>query len=114
MSLRSNYSMPRLLWAVLFCTLLTSGAKPAHKVVPKTWDDVAMQTLEVPLANPAASPKQVSADYYYRIPVRPIYKQYPVYAPGREPAGYFDWLKKQEPVILWDDARIRPALRNNA
>jgi hypothetical protein len=41
-------------------------------------DDQAMATLEVPLADPIGSPKHVSADYYYRIPVRPIYKQYPI------------------------------------
>ena len=42
-------------------------------VVPRTWDDKVMNGLEVPLANPIGSPKHVSADYYYRIPVRPIY-----------------------------------------
>jgi hypothetical protein len=31
-------------------------------------------------ADTKASPKHAPADYYYRIPVRPIYKQYPVYA----------------------------------
>jgi hypothetical protein len=77
------------------------------------WDDEAMRTLEVPLANPIGSPKHVSADYYYRIPVRPIYKQYPVYAPGREPAGYMAWLKQQEPVIVWD-ASHRPGLETDA
>ena len=45
--------------------------------LPKTWDDVEMTALEIPLANPIGSPKQVPADYYYRIPVRPIYKSYP-------------------------------------
>jgi hypothetical protein len=30
--------------------------------------------LEIPLADPVGSPKHVSADYYYRIPVAPIYK----------------------------------------
>ncbi len=71
-----------------------------------------MATLEVPLANPVGSPKHVSAHYYYRIPVRPIYKQYPVYAPGHEPPGYLDWLKQQEPQIIWDDAGHRPPLKN--
>src|SRR4029434_690522 len=61
--------------------------------IPKTWDDAAIATLEVPLANPVGSPKHVSADYYYRIPVAPIYKSYPVYTPGHEPPGYMDWLK---------------------
>jgi hypothetical protein len=72
-----------------------------------------MRTLEVPLANPIGSPKQAPADYYYRIPVRPIYKQYPVYAPGREPAGYMAWLKQQEPVIVWD-ASHKPKLATDA
>jgi len=65
-----------------------------------------MPALEVPLANAIRSPKQAAADCYYRIPVRPIYKSYPVYAPGHEPPGYMDWLKQQEPVIIW--GRLRP------
>lgn len=84
-----------------------NGFRPA---IPKTWDDPAIATLEVPLANPIGSPKHVSADYYYRIPVRPIYKEYPIYAPGHEPPGYMDWLARQEPVIVWDDKGHRPPL----
>lgn len=87
------------------------GFRPS---VPRTWDDQAMATLEVPLANPVGSPKHVAADYYYRIPVRPIYKSYPVYAPGHEPPGYMDWLKQQEPQIVWDDAGHAPALKTEA
>src|SRR5215813_14698705 len=67
--------------------------------IPKTWDEQAMLSLELPLADEAASPKHISADYYYRIPVRPIYKSYPVYHPDQEPAGYLDSLRKQEPEI---------------
>jgi hypothetical protein len=83
-------------------------------VVPRTWDDVAMAALEVPLADPVGSPKHVSSDYYYKIPVRPIYKSYPVYAPGHEPPGYMDWLKRQEPVIVWDDKGHAPPLKTEA
>jgi len=47
---------------------------------------------------PSHSPTHVSSDFYYRIPVlRQIYKQYPVYVPGKEPAGYTDALKAREP-----------------
>lgn len=74
-----------------------------HPAIPKTWDDAEIATLEVPLAIAASSPKHVSAGYYYRIPVRPIYKQYPIYPPGRGPAGYIDWLRRQEPVIVWGE-----------
>jgi len=90
------------------------GAPAFSPAIPKTWDDAAMATLEVPLADPVGSPKHVSADYYYRIPVHPIYRQYPVYAPGHEPPGYMDWLKQQAPVIVWDAAGHRPGLHTEA
>jgi hypothetical protein len=82
--------------------------------IPKTWDDEAIASLEVPLANPLGSPKHVTADYYYRIPVPAIYKSYPVYAPGHEPPGYMDRLRGQEPVIVWDDAGHAPPLKTEA
>ncbi len=85
--------------------------------IPKTWDDTALAALEVPLANPIGSPKHVPADYYYKIPARPIYKQYSLYAPDREPPGYMDWLKQQEPVIVWGEVngkRVAPPLKTEA
>src|SRR5579885_3603041 len=78
--------------------------------VPRVWEDQEIATLEVPLANPAGSPKHISSDFYYKIPVRPVYKTYPVYAPGREPEGYMDWLKQREPEIVWDDTGHKPRL----
>jgi cytochrome c553 len=73
-----------------------------------------MSTLEIPLATPVGSPKHVSADYYYRIPIRPIYKSYPVYVAGHEPPGYIESLRKQEPIITWDSADHRPPLVTQA
>src|SRR5262245_5786443 len=73
-------------------------------VIPRTWDDQAMESLELPLAHAAASPRHISSEYYYRIPVRPIYKSYPVYRPDREPAGYADFLKAQQPEIVFDSS----------
>src|SRR5215813_5876559 len=72
-------------------------------VIPKMWDDGEIVKLELPLANPAGSPKHVSADYYYKIPVRPIYKQYAVYPYDAGPEGYFEWLRRQEPEIVWGE-----------
>ena len=48
----------------------TRNPKASKSVIPKTWDDAEMAALEIPLANPIGSLKQVPADYYYRIPVR--------------------------------------------
>jgi hypothetical protein len=80
--------------------------------VPRVWDDDAIATLELPLADPVGSPKHISSDYYYRIPVRPIYKSYPVYAPGHEPPNYMELLKQQAPEVLWDESGHKPNLRS--
>jgi len=101
----------------LLATLgLVAGAQQPNgaAAIPRTWDDGEVARHQVPLADAAASPKHVTADDYYRMPVRPIYKSYPVYAPGHEPAGYLEWLKQQEPVILWDDQGHAPPLQTEA
>jgi hypothetical protein len=88
---------------------------PAHNpTVPRTWDMEALSSLEVPLADPSYSPKHISAEEYYRLPVRPIYKSYPMYDPDHEPPGYRDWLRRQDPVVLWDEGRHRPRLESEA
>ena len=60
--------------------VINSSFTPA---IPRVWDDAEMARLQLPLIDTTASPKQVSSDYYYRIPVRTIFKNYPVYAPER-------------------------------
>ncbi len=75
--------------------------------IPRTWDDQALASFEVPLAQASFSPVQISSDYYYRMPVRPIYKSYVVYAPGKEPTGYLDGLKQREPEITFDPAKLK-------
>ena len=79
---------------------LSQGRSRSHQtsdIHPKTWDDQAMMSLQLPPADRRVSPKLISSDYYYRMPVRPVYKSCPVYRPDREPRGYFDELKRKEP-----------------
>ncbi len=93
----------------------SGGHRSFAPVIPKTWDEQALRTLELPLANPEYSPVHVPASYYYQIPERPIYKSYTVYAPGREPEGYWQRLKSAVPEVIWgkDDQGIehRPPLQ---
>jgi hypothetical protein len=88
--------------------LLIAGVVRGQSVqeVPKTWDDAAIDSLELPLVVSEYSPVHVRSDFYYAIPIRPIYKSYPAYAPGKEPRGYLDWLKQQEPAIAFDPSRL--------
>jgi hypothetical protein len=98
----------------LFTITVLIGRSQAQKnrstfapVISKTWDERALARLAVPLAEAKASPVPVSADYYYRMPVRPVYKSYPVYAPGKEPPGYFESLEQQEPEIVFDPGKLK-------
>ena len=94
----------RVRFSVFLCTVV---AAHAAEQVPKVWDNEAIASAMVPLAVPAAIPVQIPSKYYYGIPVRPIYKSYPVYRPDREPAGYMDWLNRQEPQIAFDAGKLR-------
>jgi hypothetical protein len=81
------------------------GGPPA---IPKVWEDQRMASFQVPLAEPAASPVHASSDFYYRIPIHKIYKSYPIYAPGKEPPGYFESLMQKEPeVIEFDPSKFK-------
>lgn len=88
-----------ILLVLIFVMPSASAQRPS---APRMWDDAALATMELPLANPASSPKHVTSEYYYRMAARPIYKSYPIYAPGREPAGYFEMLAQQEPEVIAD------------
>ena len=93
------------------CGLIFSapGQKPNTKtpLIPKTWDDEAINSLQLPLADPQVSTKLISSSYYYSIPVRPIYKSYDVYRPDREPHGYMDRLKQKSPQIIFDSSKLK-------
>jgi hypothetical protein len=60
-----------------------------------------MRTLE--LSRAARIPVHpLKSDFYYQIPERPPFKTYPIYAPGKEPKGYWKWLQQQKPQPAFD------------
>ncbi len=94
--------------AVLFWATTSIFSQPPYRPeIPKTWDAAALASLEVPHPDPRYSPVAVPVEYYYRVPVRPVYKTYPVYAPGREPVHYIEWLREQEPQVIFEPTRLR-------
>jgi hypothetical protein len=94
--------------AVALCWAATVVAQePFRPEIPKTWDREALVSLEVPHPDARYSPVAVPVEYYYRVPIRPVYKTYPVYAPGREPADYMEWLKGQDPQVIFEPARLQ-------
>jgi cytochrome c553 len=86
----------------------TGGAQTFHPDIPRAWDDKAVANLEVPLVKRDRSPRYMTAEQYYALKVRVIYRSYPVYAAGREPADYMESLKQKEPeVIVFDSSTLR-------
>ncbi len=113
------FILPPVSLTIAFLAVINAShaQKPAgvyKPTIPRTWDEGALASLEVPLAEARSSPKHISADEYYRLPVRPIYKSYADYDSAHEPRGYRDWLRQQEPVVLWDDGAHRPKLETEA
>jgi mono/diheme cytochrome c family protein len=74
--------------------------------IPRTWADEAVKQLELPLAHPKYSPQHVSEEYYYQLPVRPVWKSYPIYHPDHEPPGYREKLAGLEPEVAFDPAKL--------
>src|SRR5215475_4606637 len=98
--------------ALSICAVLNAGQAQKSEnnfspVIPRTWDESALGTVELPLASTGVPPEHIPAEYYYRMPVRPIYKSYPIYAPGKEPRGYLERLKQLEPEIVFDPAKLK-------
>lgn len=107
--------MQKLGWRGLLLLLAPaylSAAGPSQTIaafspnIPVVWDDGVMEHLELPLASGARA-RHVPSSYYYQIPVRPIYKTYPIYSPDREPPGYYEDLLKKEPEIVFDASKLR-------
>jgi hypothetical protein len=78
----------------------------ASRPIPKTWDDAKMAGFELPLADASVKVTHATAEQYYRIPERKLLKSYPIYAPGKEPPGYMEWLKEQEPEPAFDATKL--------
>ena len=71
----------------------------ASTAVPPTWDEAALEEWATPLAGLNVQPGHFSAAEYYRAPIDNL-RTYPVYYPGREPAGYWDLLQSVGPKPL--------------
>ena len=96
---------------VLALTLLAviafaAGDPPFHPDIPKVWDDEAVATMEVPLAQRDRSPKYMSSAEYYALKIRPIYRSYPMYVAGRGPKEYLESLKQKDPETVFDPAKL--------
>ena len=78
-----------------------------HSPIPIVWDIDALHSMHLPDPDTTVIMEPASEAYYYSVPERVVYKTYPFYLPGKEPKGYFEWLKMQEPQIVFDPAEMK-------
>lgn len=93
---------------LLFGSLLLARAHPhvpSRQEIPRTWEEAALADWATPLAGINVRPGHLSAAEYYAKPVDNL-RTYPVYAPGREPAGYWDMLQQRGPKALLERATL--------
>jgi mono/diheme cytochrome c family protein len=94
-------------FALLLFAPPANNQQPAfHPDIPKAWDDKEVESMELPLAQRDRSPRYMTSAEYYALRVRPIYRSYPVYAKGHEPAGYIESLKQKDPEIIFDPSKL--------
>src|SRR5689334_18813308 len=102
-----NFKFSLLVLCLLLLVASCHKQQPKSDSGPKMWDDAALSSLDLPLADPSIKLQHGSAADYYRIPQRRIWKSYPVYAPGHEPPGYIEDLEQREPEVAFDASQFK-------
>ena len=72
---------------------------------PVTWDEAALREWATPIAGLNVRPGHFSSEEYHKAPVDNL-RTYPVYFPGREPAGYWEMLQSVGPKPLVEPATL--------
>jgi mono/diheme cytochrome c family protein len=73
---------------------------------PVTWDEDALREWATPIAALGVRPGHFSAEEYQKAPIDNL-RTYPVYYPGREPAGYWEMLQSVGPKPLIEPSTIK-------
>lgn len=94
-----------LLRAIVLCVLgaISASAQSSSSRIeaPRFWNDRELTDWANPVAGLNVRPSHFSEREYYAAPDAEWVRTYPVYFPGREPAGYWEMLraKKPEPLV---------------
>lgn len=92
--------------ALLIAACTWSEVSDWRAEVPRTWDEQALATLELPNAATGVAAKHVGAEFYERIPATTLFRTYPLYHPDHEPAGYLDQLATRPPEQVFVPQRL--------
>jgi hypothetical protein len=81
--------------------LLAASLCFAQKIAaPRIWNDQSLADWASPVAGLNVRPTFFTEKEYYAAPLGEWVRTYPVYFPGREPAGYWEMLRNKRPEPL--------------
>jgi hypothetical protein len=73
---------------------------------PSLWNNQELSSITLPPALPEGNILYLPSEAYYQFEVLPIYKTYPVFGPEHEPKGYLDFLRRQDPQLVFDPRKL--------
>src|SRR5215475_1238790 len=91
---------------LLLIVRAASTQTASQRQIPRVWDETALAEWATPVAGLNLRPKHISASEYYAFKVENL-RTYPVYAPGREPEGYWKKLQEWGPKPLIDTSELK-------
>src|SRR4051812_2865952 len=89
----------------LIAALALAGSAAAQKM-PMAWDTTALADWATPVAGLNVRPGHLGEKEYYSLTVENL-RTYPVYYPGREPAGYWEMIQQIGPEPLIEATRLK-------
>ena len=99
---------PALAAIILFTSVVLVGfGIVGDNEIPRLWDIKKLKSGYLPMADRSIQVQPIAEELYYKLPERVAYKTYPLYVPGREPKGYYEWLLQQKPEIVFDQSKIK-------
>ena len=78
----------------------------AQTRVPRVWDEKGFEGWQLSIAGQNFTAGHFTEEEYYRAPIENV-RTYPVYAPDREPKGYWDLLNSIGPKPLIEPEKIK-------
>lgn len=73
-------SVSRILRFFLPVLVIAAGFISSHTLLetPRTWDEERIRSFQLPLADTSVQVEPISAEYYYSLEERKLYKSYPL------------------------------------
>lgn len=102
-----NYKTIFIAVSLLLVSALLSFVISKNNEIPKLWVMEKLRSAHLPLVDTSIHVEPISEALYNKIPERVAYKTYPLYMPGREPKGYYEWLLSQDAEIVFDASKIK-------